>query len=515
MGRRLHHSICLLLGLACVWWIVQEPFRPKRLAAAIPAEVDFLSVHRNLGPRCDAVLGNPLVHKILLLTGQDEDDLGDDGKIPKLVKGLGKRETWFAHTQGLDTGYPGWCMATWLGAKKHWYRLLATVLEDYQVVERRRGHTLYEIVDDDDEEPLHITASLVDGMFVGESSEDDRGVRRLVDCLDEARPSVSDTPLEAKKQLDAFRGERDGGYWLGLSPPLRGPLLYRIDALDESQVELSARGEWWEPLPQDAQPEAAAFLHQLLGPSPTLVLHLETAALEPVQALIPDFERLPFAELLSDAATRPRAVGLAILYGEHAGNWMGQRLPAFVLSVHLPGSDAVTAWQNGIIRELRQLTGRPLHPWPMLTPGPPEKAYTALVDPKTGTGAFDYTDKACFARLDDYLVLASNTNCLSRLLQGVDTAPEKKAVWFEHYEQEKNSGFLWADANGFASLLQGRLIAATTVLSFQKKDKYKKLTKNLNRAAMICSGLVHFDDLILRLRQNGAKLDAWLRLGTT
>jgi len=507
--RNLHRFLWIALILTSVWWTVREPYQPDRLQDGIPFDVDMLTVHDDLADRHEAILQNPLVRSILSATGKKEKDFKI--RIPRLMNGIGSKRVLFGHLAGQKAwSESGFVMSSFVGSHMHRLRLLASILDEYQVIDRTRGHTYYEYVDDKKaDSDTHISAALAEGILIATAGPHPSGVRQQLDCLDSMRPSINDhqglgNPVAS---LSAYRGDaKDAGLYMPSLIGAPAEIRFKINRIDQAIIHAEAEAHW--PRVHASYTELAPSAERfagLFGEAPLAMAVGGHEALGRFMDLIPGAPKIPILEILREGSEF-KSAGLAVLANEYAGSYLSIQVPSICLAFNLHQAESIDALVAYVVRDLSKELGANLMPQQVRTP---HGMITVLDDTQRKKGMFDYKERVCYAVVNQCLVVCSNENCLTRLLAR-QTSTESltdssNPAWFQLFKaQPQTTLFAWADGAQLGSILKDRLskaelsIRTKNMLSRKSKAKYAKLEKNLKRAAIISGGAAEVGTFLFR-----------------
>ncbi len=423
--RILFWLLLVVFVAACVVWFLHVPYQPERLYRLLPENTVFLSHHRQLAERWDDFVENPLAQTLLEGAGLDTDDLFDWTGDPEIRPWLDKflaRDVMIAYVPMMGpTREPAWVIAGWIGGESVRLRWLLQrgVFREFQVEPRQGGGAYWRLETQEEEIADNLSISVVEGMLVGVFSADPHAIRHVLDVYDGLAPGYLHLypdqafALPDQTQRDAL----DQGWFKGYDLD-RFRIRYRfaLDQVDadgiEGTVSMPAEGDWPAFHVSDVEPAA-----RLLGGIPFLTLAAQPDALYTFL----QGRMAPLADQLVQGfyETAPEGIVLGTVQGgDHAGSLFGISIPSLLLA--WPAADEEEAIA-GLRRLMDQLNSR--WQWGLvaaLRPGTHVPIYIVESTANTAYARFRERERIAFTWIDGWLVLASHSRPLIRLVERLD-----------------------------------------------------------------------------------------------
>lgn len=218
MTRRhpiLFWPLAVVAGMAALWWALYVPYRPTRLYSAIPVQATYVSAHRNLAARWDAVSANPLTQAFFASANMREKDwqgLNRDPQFRDWLNRLAADEFVMAYVPHLAEGEGGWVFASWLGGRSQRLRiaLQASEIPGITYVGKKRGWPVWVATPKLFRGGEVLAFSLVEGMLVASYARNVEGINTVLACVDGRYPSLS---LRERSLAFDTTEEADRGWW--------------------------------------------------------------------------------------------------------------------------------------------------------------------------------------------------------------------------------------------------------------------------------------------------------------
>lgn len=464
MRRRpiLFWPLAVAAGLAALWWALHVPYRPSRLYAVIPVQATYISAHRNLAARWDAVSANPLTQAFFASANMREKDwqgLNRDPQFRDWLNRLAADEFVMAYVPHLAQGEGGWVFASWLGGRSQRLRiaLQASEIPGITYVGKRRGWPVWVATPKLFRGGEVLAFSLVEGMLVASYARNIEGINTVLACVDGRYPSLR---LREGALACASTDEADRGWWriaeAGSGRVDAAGGRFAISSFESNRIggRVSVPFAWLENearLPSAAPESIAAWQADL----PSAVALLPAAA---AQRWIGGAGTGALMNALS-GLIRAQAAGplIASLYtGDYRGTMFGLRLPALFVgatsahSASLPDDiangmariNAARGWDlaaasatTGVAKAWTIASGNPDVLYRMSLPG----------------------DQVCFAAGDDWVMGVSCFNALTNVLRDAvlrEGRPNRLQQASRSAAQHGATAYAWLDLPGCGPALK-------------------------------------------------------------
>ena len=323
---------------AAVWWTLHVPHTPRKIFSAIPVQATFLSAHKNLAGRWDAVGANPLTQSVLMYLNTSQDDwrsLNRDPQFRDWLSRLASDDFALAFVPQLAEGETGWVFASWLGGKSQRLRfaLQWSEIPGITFAGTRHGWPVWIASSPMFKGGEVLAFSLVEGMLVASYAKSAHGIETVLSCVDGRYPSlmIRNGGDEIPPPDFSDRG------WYRIPDSSKGffnapRLQFSFSTISSNKLAGIFRVpfSWLEgarPLPETAPDSIASWQTDL--PSAVLIAPSANARDWILQCGTDSVSRA-FADLIRDETGGPLFASL--FTGDYRGTLFGMKLPALFVA---------------------------------------------------------------------------------------------------------------------------------------------------------------------------------------
>jgi hypothetical protein len=529
MIRRRSWLFWLLLAIAlgsAAWWILYTPYRPEHMYKALPAQTAFVSVHRNLAGRWDAVCRNPLTQTLFMALGIKPEELRELSEDPSSriwLDKLAADEGLVAYVPSLGTpGEPAWVLMTWLGAKSQrlrwnlrWFRI-----EGLTAHPPHRGWPSWTIDTGKEGEP-QLTFALVEGMGIGVFSTDPRLLNEILDTLDGLQPSLADHPDFPGREGLWCRDPRapDRGWfnpaalWGGVTSPV-GAVTYEWSELQAEGLRgcFTGRDPFTVEFSRAPQLKAGG-LDILLGDLPQGLTLLSPALVLPFMEAP---KRAAWIRLLPEIIRLEKSgvIALGLLGDEYSGRLKGIKLPTIVAGIPIGEEARTSAWLGEAFDRLNARYRWGLVPRDVAA----GRGRMTIIEGTSTNFLASLPPSECPAYVirGGWLLLASNSEGLERLVTRYDsirTNPPSATAWMKDLSAQPAPAYLWLDLARAGKTLRMALSTYSLKLLLEDPRGTQDARQQLNEVKAWVDSLVPLSTAQFWLRSDGTRMEVSFKLG--
>jgi hypothetical protein len=412
LPRRWSVAVAALVAIgAALAWLLHVPYRPERVARAVPAASWIVSRHEAPGPRLQTLAANPLVAAALdaaLGPGQAEA-LALRGPDPMLRALTDDRVMLALAPMGPWADRPTWSAVVWAGARARRLRWqLRFGRPSWLAREGRHGGRPIYRVDRAGADGSRIYFTFEEGLILACLSTDPHDIRRLLDTHDGLRPAAAFPEAEGHRSApDRVWIPRGGGRAFDLTAAL-----HRLDA-GQSDLALSLR-----PSPVTGGPRgaaSAATVSPRWGAWPEAVLAAPTASLR-AMPLTGDLARLRDVVMGTLGERAGEAVSVGLFGAPMTGRYRGLRVPALVAATPWDGTGDELAAAMGSALDALNAAFR----WGLFPVRARAGGHTLYRIEGTAVNAYAHLAEDEFpavALVNGHLWIGTNTGTLTRLIE--------------------------------------------------------------------------------------------------
>lgn len=420
-----------LLAACVVFWLFHVPYRPQFMHRALPDHVHFVSMHRDLGPRWDALGENPLALSLFRSIGLKEEENGRlvDTPAAAWIGKMGRRELTLAYGPDAGPRRDAWYIAAWIGSRSHWYRWMLTLAspDGIRRIGKQNGDFIF-LAEAEGDDPRRLSLAFVEGMVLAAYSADPGAVRHMLDAYQGVESSWRDDHADVSRRLiggDPGAAPDRGWIYTGGMPPAEGVLLSFDELASErirARVKLPDEERWTAPeTPAPAEESrflrtGRPFLHGVFAPAV-----VQSAA----RSFMPE-EALPVVEALI-AASEDRSLEAAMFDGEFGGRILKFKAPGLVIAVPVDSAEEGRALMETAIDRLNAQYRWGLVPRQIIL-----QELVAYVIEATDSKAYsrlDFDERISYLLRPDRLYISSNLQTLKQLVTRED-ASDAEPMWY-------------------------------------------------------------------------------------
>lgn len=525
--RRLPLWIAVLVGAALTsWWVFHVPFAPERMFRTLPLNTAYVSVHRNLAGRWDAVSKNPLTQSLFRSLGIEPAKLRELARDPAAriwLDRLASHDLVVAYVPELGRPpTPAWVLVGWLGGQSQRLRwqLAWGRTPGFTPQAPHRGWRSWIIEESGLTSETPLTVALLEGVAVGVLSAQPTAISEILDTFDGLRPSLTTHP--------GFPG---AGVWCQ-DPQVADRGWLNLPALG---VWPATRNTWlayeWSDLQPDRlsgclcgpDPFGVAFsryprlqagrLDALLGDTPQGLVLLSSDLVLP---LLESADQPAWLRLFGEILRREKAgvVMLGLLGDEFSGRLKGLKLPTLLAGLPVEQESRTSAW---MLEALDRLNAQ--YRWGLV---PREVAagtgrLTILEGTSTNVlASLPPTERPAYAVRGGWLLLASNAQGLSKLVDRFDqypAAPPKAPPWSVDLLNQPVPACAWLDLARAGKTLRLALSTWSLKLLLEDPRATQQTRQRLNEARAWVDSLMPLQVARLWLRSDGQRMEITFQLG--
>lgn len=533
MKRLVHAVLCLALAVACIWWIMHEPFDEDRLFRAIPLDVDVVSQHSQFEDRLEPALENPVLRSILQdLAGVPErrfkhrgppDDFDDHlliwsgirrrgvSRLVETMVGLAPKEAIIgARLPGPEGAgqLAQLFISSYVGDATQKLRL--TGLIKYGVSETYRGHAIYDYLDDGEPVDPPIRMAAVDGHLLGAISTNARSIYEMLDAYDGQRAALHPGGLARRQSLQNFCANSQDTAHLQLQG--LGSARARVEALDPENIALTfetANPGIGEPTDWSRHLNTCA---RLFTTNALAVVCTDPRTPLTIARAVPGLRLPPWV----GAIERPMALGL--LGGTAARKFkvmvFGFSYPTLLVAVPIQSEAEVAAILEriaGVVEGPFEPRVRPLD----------ETSGATYIEYKTSLnkdrGPLTYKDRFAVTTVPGYLLIASSAATLRTAVQSIQRpaadTPDDVGPWHDRLKKVGATGYAWIDTPRIKKTFGTILDLAPPILAFSGKESDQRLKRDLENAKKFLGALAKSETIEIQEHTSAEEVRLSVRIG--
>jgi hypothetical protein len=441
MRRRRPCFWCVLAAfvVSAAVWTIYFPYDPLRVRRAIPWSAAVVVEHDGRAGSWRNFLHHPLIRQAASPTSGDAQPIGPlldsiEASAGRFVRGklvLGYVPLY------AGTGAPAWVAASWAGSHAQWFRwgLYPLFMSGFSRVSLARSPPFW-VTDLGPNAPgMKLSVAASEGVMLACISTDGWGVRHLIRRVESAAPIVSE--LDGPDR-GAPPGDSAARFWI--RPPADGEegvgtrtWSGTITAANRRKIEGWARreasGNAAEPASTERGRDALLAMQcsgfgrlaQVLAEKPCAIALVSG---RPLRSREPWGAGLDAIRQSVRAGVATNAPVLAcVLDGEHAGRMLGLKVPSLLVGAQAREETDVRDLARNILDDLNRRYGWGLIPRVKWAGGDgPDGAggsVPMVVVDSTRDGLYSSLaedERATFARLGDWVLVASNARIMSDIL---------------------------------------------------------------------------------------------------
>lgn len=503
-------SVLLIAIAACVAWVLYVPYKPESVLAAIPAEADFVSVHRNLAAGLPLLLENGVAHGMGSAAGfsvQQLAGVSSNQVAMTWIRRLARDSTAIAYVPALGRSQaPAWVFASWIGNqsqklrwKVFWFhpRILRTTAAEY-------GRTVYAVRMRTGDPRQQLSVAVVEGVLVGCLSEDPTAARYLVQTFDRqfGRRSLAADPGFRAAGLRVATDQVHRGWIRVRRNPLAAgstPSILACELHLPDRNHLQARFSLPGSLPRIAGRAADPFPAGFLGAAPDCALVLPASW---INAFLPDSPAVPLwvttlQPLLANNATNAM-VFAAILNRAHCGRIRGPlgdsltpflkglRVPTLVVGLQVQDAGEASRRVMESLDCINSRYGLGLIPHPVGASG---TTITLIEESRKNLyGRFEPDERVAWTFRDGWMIFGSNASMLKQLLSvssaATNTASAPAVVFPALAPGGTADASLWLNTPETSRLFKDAISAVTLSLLIRNPEGTQETRRRLDTAKL-------------------------------
>jgi len=501
--RALFWILLVAFSAITVWWVFHVPYRPERVFAAIPMDATVVSVHRNLAGEWDHVMNNPLILKAIQAAGVPDADLAKaatNAIVREWTERLVSDQTVLAYVPSLGGGRkPALVCASWIGSQSRWLRWQVAFMKsrDLRPLKLNDGHlTVWLNPTKFGNTKLKLSLALSEGLVLACISEDPVGVRVLLESA-EGYPDRQTIAQSGKQNAARTLLTGSPRHW-GWLDNHRDLTAFQFN-LTASRMELALVGHQSLPV---AKPLAGlSNLRQitaLVGGRSDLITLLPLNWIAPLiggetntlwlNAIKPLFD--------PDGAPADALAYVALLDNTHNGRLrgpMGSTLRALIKGVKTP--TLLLGIQVGSQEEADRRIGRIIsqlnsqYNFTLTTRSLESENGSRLTlieeTKKSFYGSFESGERVGYVMADDWLLLASNSSVLGKL---IGEPPSDAAPWAPMLS-DSPSALAWGNLESLAPTVKN-VAGVLKLATLMNSSGDSKSIRELLDQAGICADVL-------------------------
>ncbi len=512
--------ICVALA---IWWVLYVPYAPKRLYAAIPAHAAFVSEHRDLVSRWDAVSKSPLTLSLCASMGlppSDLDVLTKDPEARAWFRKLASKDVVLAYVPILgNRGEPAWVITSWLGGGSQRLRWLLSWkgLPGYTRCSPYHGRIYWIVENAQIEAGFRFTVTFVEGMLIGCLSRDPDTMRDVLDTYDGLIPSMTGNalfPMTGPWCTGVDAPDRGWVNTTGFDPrPQYQPSIITYEFTDMTATSVAGQActaapiQLAEPVTSHVDPKG---LDRLLGDIPFAVGVAKASAALPLieKRDSPAWVRI-FGELIREQ--RSELVTVAAVGGDFGGRLKGIKIPAVLCAVPVKNETNTVAWMS---QALDRLNAR--YRWGLVAhevPAPGARVFALEGTASSFFSSLTLEEKPAFAVCDGWLLMSSSLGSLSKIVERYYRAEPKDGRWAADLDEVDAPAYAWMDLANGGKALRLAITTYSLKLLFEDAQGSQKTRQQLNEAKAWIDSLVPLQAARLWMRADGKTMEIKFRAG--
>ena len=402
-----------------LWWMFYVPYDPDKVYRAIPASVDYVSIHRDLSGRWETLTTNPISLSLLQSAGVDLDELAKlthDPTFQPMLKKLAGDLMMLAYMP--PTSYSresAWLFGSWLGGGSQRLRWMLSlgIVPGYEKRVTASGRPYWVAQDSGLEEGLELSIAIEEGVLVGCISKDPGNIEQAVGAFEGSIPSLASIATSVFNTASA-RASTDVG-WVRMPDldmrPGTADAYLTYELVDDKAGGVRGRLMFSEPwLPEHTMKNAFAVegLTAVLGDLPFGVLVIHPDLLQVGGSVWGGL----LGELIKEQGASPTC--LALLGGDYSSRFQLFKIPSLCVVSRIKDKQET-------VEGVAQLLDRVNAVYRLGLIQSQEFAGTHEIFIVEGTTGDLYSklgrDQSCaYTVLDEWLLVASSKSVLQRLL---------------------------------------------------------------------------------------------------
>jgi hypothetical protein len=495
-------------AVGCVWWTFHVPYRPERLARAIPLQATVLTAHHDLAARWGTITHHPLVLSVAQSLGVDPrgwEALSRDATFRRILKSVASDDLALAYVPSLGaSGEPAWVFSAWLGGgsqRLRWY-LKSVRSPELRRAASRQGWMIWVWTPRGMKGGERITFTITEGMLVGCIAAGTSGIDELVACVDGNAGSVADR-RELAIPPASPRPDRGWVRMSGWGGREAAPLTFALDLLPGGGVA----GSVLSPVAPavtgavsgvQAVEDAAALVGDL--PTAYAIVDRSLARVWLEGSLTNLLGREVLGLLRDDTAGG--TVSVSLLGGPHSGRFMAVRVPTLVAGVTVADPPGVVAGMGAVFDRLNAKSRWGLVP--QLVQVGTQRVWAVE---GTGRGAYsrlDAGERLAYLARGRSLVVGSNLDALTKLLREQDArgapAQSRLAQGLLRMREGTSLAYLWFDLREGGKVVRLALTAWSLKLLVEDASSSREVRERMQVTKAWLDALAPLGELQLWVR---------------
>ncbi len=487
-----------------LWWVFHVPYRPERVFAAIPMDATVLSVHRNLAGEWDNVMNNPMIRKAVQAAGVPDEDLAKaatNAIVREWTERLVSDQTVLAYVPSFaGTRKPALVCASWIGNQSRLLRWQVAFMKsrDLRPVKLNDGHlTVWLNPTKFGNTRFKLSLALSEGLVLACISEDPVGVRVLLESAEgyPDRPTIAQSGMPSIARTLLAGSPRHWG-WIDNHRNLSA---FQFD-LNGNRMKLDLVGH--QSLPAAKPLSELSNLRQitaLVGARSDLITLLPLNWIAPLIGEESNTLWMNAIKPLFDPAGAPpdALAYLALLDNDHNGRLRGPmgatlralikgvKTPTLLLGIQVGSQEEADRRIGRIISQLNSQYNSGLTTRPIESENGSRLTLIEETRKKSFYGSFESGERVGYVMADDWLLLASNSSVLSKLIG----APPSGAAPWGSMLSDSPTALAWGNLESLAPTV--RNIAGVLKLGtlMNSSDDSKGIREILDQAG-ICANVL-------------------------
>lgn len=509
----------LLFVIATAVWIIHIPYEPDKLLKSVPHNALFISALDNPGSNMEDIITAPVIDETYNSFREQMSANGidiDKPPVENLIKRFLGRRILLSYTPALEpAGEPALVAATWIGTDSIWLRWLFELKSFPEIapIPHTGPRPMWMI--DTGSSPV-CSFAFDEGMLIACFSRNPSAIHDIMLAYDGRIPDF--TKRHGVKNFPTLpwqtNSHKIGSGWVSygiVNPSYKDQsLVFRIDELSGTLASASAMLDKTDfTYPALARTKRFAELAGITADSASALLITSQPAVDSLlnNHIVPETYEVLHNTLSQDTSD---IIALGVFTGRFSGRFgpppFRPKIPVLMLFANTSKTAGVIDTVQLIIDNLnsRFQLGLIINPAPLQTGN-----YSIFRIEATSGGLLSKAepeDLPAFVQIEDWLVVSSNIESLTRLVAQAQTETGTTGTancrWLKTISQSESTAYLWFDTDSAGKATQISLAAYSFSLMTQHDKNSQKLIRQI--------GVIR--DWIEKIRPAGT-CSIWMNMG--